>query len=170
MKFLLEGKSWPEHPQKDSIAGQNLLSQDAFVGPAVEVTEPKSEMRSTAVSVEQDPNGIDSKQPGSKLDAGKVDLLRGAINYFPNALTAVARVSELGAAKYSWKGWETVPDGINRYGAALARHLLHEPFATDDGVGGLGNDVLHAAQSAWNALARLELILKELDGKRSSNP
>lgn len=168
MKFLLEGKSWPEHPQRDSIAEQNSLLQDAFVGPAPDGTDQKSGMQSTAASVEQDPNGIDSKQPGSKLDAGKVDVLRGAINYFPNALTAVARVSELGAAKYSWKGWETVPDGINRYGAALTRHLLYEPFATDDGPGGLGRTVLHASQVAWNALARLELILKELNGKRSS--
>jgi hypothetical protein len=120
--------------------------------------------------MEQDPNGIGAKQPGSKLDAGKPDVLRGAIQYFPKALAAVARVSELGAKKYSWKGWQTVPDGITRYGAALARHLGYDDFAKDDGPGGLGANTLHAAQVAWNALARLELILKELDEQRSSNP
>lgn len=111
---------------------------------------------------EVDPAGLRPAAPGAKLDAGKVDVLRGAIQYFPNALKAIARVSELGAKKYSWKGWEKVPDGIRRYGAALVRHLVHDDaFAVDDGPGGLGAEVLHATQVAWNALARLELILKE---------
>jgi hypothetical protein len=108
---------------------------------------------------ETDPAGLSPSVSGAKLDAGKVDVLRGAIAYFPRALKAVAHVSELGARKYSWKGWESVPDGVTRYGAALTRHLLHEPKAKDDGPGGIG--VYHAAQVAWNALARLELILKE---------
>jgi hypothetical protein len=95
-----------------------------------------------------------------------VDVLRGALNYFPKALLAVAHVSELGAKKYRWKGWETVPDGVNRYGAALTRHLLCDPLSKDDGPGGIG--VLHAAQVAWNALARLELIIREEDAKNTN--
>jgi len=71
----------------------------------------------------------------------------------------------LGPKKYSWMGWKSVPDGIRRYGAALARHLVYEADARDTGAGGLGADVLHAAQVAWNALARLELIIKEEDEK-----
>jgi len=109
--------------------------------------------------LEADPNGLTPQTPGAKLDAGKVDVLRGAVLYFPEALKAVAHVSELGAAKYAWMGWRSVPDGINRYGAALLRHLMYDAFATDSGPGGLGDDVLHQAQTAWNALARLELIL-----------
>jgi hypothetical protein len=95
-----------------------------------------------------------------------VDVLRGAYRYFPKALEAVADVSQRGAAKYSWDGWRSVPDGINRYGAALARHLACPTYARDTGVGGLGPDVLHAAQVAWNALARLELILIELEEEK----
>lgn len=118
---------------------------------------------------EVDPAGLKPAQAGAKLDAGKVDVLRGAIQYFPRTLHAIARVSELGAAKYSWKGWESVPNGIRRYGAALARHLVHEEFATDDGIGGLGPEVLHATQVAWNACARLELILKEHEKKKQES-
>lgn len=107
---------------------------------------------------EKDPNGLNAKEPGSKLDAGKVEVLRGAVSYFPRALLAVARVSQFGARKYSWKGWEQVPDGIRRYGDALVRHLVDEAifgeFDKDSGE-------LHAAHEAWNSLARLELILKE---------
>lgn len=115
-----------------------------------------------ATSEEKDPNGIDAKTPGSKLDAGKSPVLQGALQYFPRALRAVSTVSNFGAQKYSWRGWESVPDGINRYGNAQARHLLDEatdgPLAPDSGL-------LHAAHGAWNALARLELILKEQEKK-----
>jgi Domain of unknown function (DUF5664) len=117
---------------------------------------------------EKDPGGLVPQAPGAKLDAGKVDVLRGAVQYFPRALHAMAKVSELGAQKYSWKGWESVPDGVRRYGAALARHLLFEPEATDDGPGGLGPEVLHASQVAWNACARLELILREKETKQTA--
>ena len=106
---------------------------------------------------ETDPNGIGAHQPGAKLDAGKVAVLRGALQYFPRAIKAVAAVSEAGAKKYSWKGWEKVDDGVNRYGDALARHLLAEetegPVDKDTGC-------LHMTQVAWNALARLELYLR----------
>lgn len=124
---------------------------------------------SVSISGESDPTGLVSTQPGAKLDAGKVDVLRGAIQYFPRALRAIARVSELGARKYSWKGWEAVPNGRQRYGAALTRHLLVEDdFSTDSGPGGLGEEVLHASQVAWNACARLELILRELEEKNAN--
>ena len=107
---------------------------------------------------ERDPNGFDLKQPGSKADDGKSPVLQGVFHYFPRALSAVAKVSLVGANKYSWKGWETVPDGINRYGNALARHILAEATEGDTDA---DTGLLHAEQQAWNALARLELILRE---------
>ena len=113
--------------------------------------------------VEVDPNGKNAKELGSKLDAGKPSVWRGLLDYFPRACFKVADVSSRGAVKYAWKGWETVPDGINRYGDALGRHILYEATEGmyDVGKGGLGPEVLHAAQVAWNAMARLELILRE---------
>jgi hypothetical protein len=39
----------------------------------------------------------------------------------------------------------------------MMRHLLQEPYTVRDEDSGL----LHAAQVAWNALARLELKLRE---------
>jgi hypothetical protein len=50
-----------------------------------------------------------------------------------------------------------VPDGINRYANALGRHIVNEAIEGDYDPEGF----LHAAQIAWNAMARLELILKE---------
>lgn len=106
---------------------------------------------------EKDPNGISPTQPGAKLDAGKAPIIRGAVKYFPRALAAVARVSLFGATKYTWNGWESVPDGVNRYSDALGRHLLGEAI---DGPTDPETGLSHAAQVAWNALARLELILR----------
>lgn len=116
--------------------------------------------------MEQDPHGKNPGEPGAKLDAGKAPLRRGALEYFPRALMAVAEVSAFGASKYAWNGWETVPDGVNRYGDAGARHIAKErlegPHDSDSGL-------LHAAHEAWNALARLELILREKEKNHDAN-
>lgn len=93
-----------------------------------------------------------------KLDGGKAPVFRGAIDYFPRAISAVAEVSAFGASKYAWKGWEGVSDGYNRYSDAMVRHLTYE------GTGEVldpDSGLLHAAHAAWNALARLELLIRE---------
>jgi hypothetical protein len=113
---------------------------------------------------ESDPTGRQPNTPGAKLDAGKAPVLRGVIQYFPRALMAVSEVSAHGAAKYTWKGWEDVPDGIERYGDALARHLVKEAMGPLDEDSGF----LHAAHAAWNALLRLELILRAQEEQTAS--
>jgi hypothetical protein len=109
---------------------------------------------------EQDPTGRDPHTPGAKLDSGKPPIVQGVIQYFPRALNAVAVVSKKGADKYCWKGWENVPDGITRYRDAMGRHILEESIEGPHDIKG-GTQVLHAAQAAWNALAVLELMLRE---------
>ena len=111
------------------------------------------------IVTEKDPNGLELETAGAKADAGKVDVTRGCLHYFPRAITAVAALSERGAQKYSWKGWASVPDGIHRYGAALGRHELRieDDFTRVDP----DTNMLEATAVAWNALARLELILRE---------
>jgi hypothetical protein len=164
MDFLLESPQFsPQRAHVGSIRELNGASNPLQGTLNFEDLSEASLKQLFSTPCETDPYRILPNQPGAKLDSGKIDVLRGTIRYFPKALEAVARVSELGARKYAWDGWRTVPDGINRYGAALARHLVYEPYARDSGAGGLGEDVLHASEVAWNALARLELILKEID-------
>jgi len=104
---------------------------------------------------DHDPNGLERHEPGAKFDAGKprIGLMIGD---FSRALVDVARVSTHGAAKYSDHGWRMVPDGVARYTDALYRHLLAE---RDGGGLDAESGLLHAAHAAWNALARLELML-----------
>jgi hypothetical protein len=104
-----------------------------------------------------DPTGRGPHELGAKLDAGKSPVYQGLLDYFPRACLAVAEVSAAGAAKYAWKGWETVPDGINRYSNALGRHIINKAIEGKYDPEGF----LHSAQIAWNALATLELELRE---------
>ncbi len=115
--------------------------------------------------MEIDPNGRNPHEKGAKLDAGKPAVFRGLFGYFPRACMSVAGVSTVGAKKYAWKGWEDVPDGINRYQDAMCRHILKEEI---EGAIDADTQLLHKAQIAWNALAALELYLRETNGTEST--
>lgn len=106
--------------------------------------------------VQKDPHGIAQHEPGAKLDSGKEPMTL-ILHAMPRALLAVGRVGAYGANKYSEGGWKHVKDGQRRYTDAMFRHMLSEGLETYDAESGL----LHAAQVAWNALARLELMLQE---------
>jgi len=118
----------------------------------------------------KDPSGKDPHEKGAKLDLGKSPIFDGVLQYFPRALRKVAQLSEWGATRYSWEGWRSVPDGFRRYSNAMGRHILAEKT---EGLYDLDakNDpkypaeILHATQVAWNALARLDLLLEELENK-----
>jgi hypothetical protein len=113
--------------------------------------------RETYGSGEKDPRGYGQHDPGAKTDEGKPDC--SLLLMFGKALRAVAGVGTFGAVKYTRGGWQEVPDGINRYTAALIRHLCDEHYEEFD----KDLPVRHAAQVAWNALARLELILRKAE-------
>lgn len=104
---------------------------------------------------DRDPYGIGVHEPGSKLDAGKPDA--SLLGYFGLALLEVAKVGTVGAKKYTRGGWKEVPDGFNRYTAAMLRHyLIEDQEEIDDDT-----KMYHCAQVAWNSLARLQYFLKE---------
>lgn len=97
---------------------------------------------------------------GVKFDDGKSPVVEGVFNYFPNALKAVAQVSEYGTNKYNVffyeRSWIKVPNGYSRYTNALGRHLLDEAINPVDEE----SKLLHAQMAAWNALARLEILMQ----------
>ena len=106
---------------------------------------------------EQDPNGINQHESGAKLDAGK-NRIHLVLSGFSNALQVVSEVGTFGAKKYTDHGWLTVPSGIDRYSDAMLRHYFKEQsgeLIDED------SEMLHAAHLAWNALARLELLLNK---------
>ena len=114
---------------------------------------------------EKDPLGKSQHEPGAKVDAGKVrmHLITGGM---ARALTEVAKVGTMGAAKYTDGGWTEVPDGFRRYEDAQQRHaaLRHMDEELDKESG-----LLHLAHEAWNALAKLDLYLRGNEPKQHLN-
>lgn len=129
------GYTWNEHVYQDCPVGET-----AFV-------EAKTEL---------DPHGKAPNTPGAKLDAGK-NRIGLVLNGFALALVEVGKVGTYGATKYTADGWKSVPNGAERYTDAMYRHLLRE--ATGEALDA-DTGLSHAAHAAWNALARLNLILE----------
>lgn len=98
--------------------------------------------------------GASSDGPGGmKYDGGKprMDLL---LSGCPNALEQVSAILTFGAQKYAAHSWQTVPQGEERYLAALLRHLTaHGKGEVNDPESGMS----HLAHAACNALFILEL-------------
>lgn len=107
-------------------------------------------------NAEHDPNGFDANKPGAKLDAGK-NRLGLVLGGFARALQAVGQVGTFGANKYTDNGWMAVPEGVDRYTDAMYRHLMAE--AQGETVDPQ-TELMHAAHTAWNALARLDLLIR----------
>lgn len=111
------------------------------------------------LAAEADPHGKDQHTPGAKVDAGKIrmHLITGGM---ARAITEVAKVGTFGAAKYSDNGWIEVPDGFRRYEDAQQRHAakrhIGETVDVDSGL-------LHLAHECWNAMAKLDLYLRNQD-------
>lgn len=106
---------------------------------------------------EADPNGLAANTPGAKLDAGKVRpaLVLGG---FARALLEVSKVGTYGATKYTENGWMEVPKGLDRYDDAKLRHWLLEKTGVECDP---DTNLAHAAHEAWNALARLDLLIRQ---------
>lgn len=109
---------------------------------------------------------------GIKSDTGKPKIWAGVIGYFPNALVEIAQASEEGVnaeSGRSWGDWTRVPDGFKRYTEAMMRHIIEEaqiceiadPHTQPD-VELIKMRIKAATAVAWNALARLELLIGDL--------
>jgi hypothetical protein len=146
-RVISTGKSAPEWPEPEA---EVPLSEAGLVFEDYHITE-------TFHPLESDPSGIDQHSAGAKLDAGKnrLGLVLGA---FSRALTCVGAVGTYGANKYTDNGWLSVERGQERYTDALYRHLMKEASGEECDP---DTNIYHAAHSAWNALARLELIIRE---------
>lgn len=80
------------------------------------------------------------------------------------AMVEIAKVGTFGAAKYTDGGWVHVPNGFQRYEDAQQRHAAYRHMGQDhDSDSGL----LHLAHEAWNAVAKLDLYLREQERNQS---
>lgn len=146
------------------VCRECLISSGPFHGvPRVESSAEEYSGAPTPEDIrrESDPDGLDAHEPGAKLDSGKIQA--GLLGLFSRALLAVAEVGTFGATKYARGGWQSVENGIERYDDAKVRHMLKGYYEDDDPDSGLS----HAAHEAWNALAKLELMLRKTEEVQS---
>lgn len=153
-------------PDKKSSSGLRIKDAEGVVHyfeetrglePAIPSDYWMNQQKQQFQNTENDPYGKSQHEPGAKLDAGKQRpaLVLGS---FSRALAAVVQIGTFGANKYTPRGWETVPNGIERYADAAGRHRLKR---------GMGEELdpdskmKHLAHEAWNVLAELELLLRE---------
>lgn len=99
----------------------------------------------------------ESPAAGRKFDGDKarVDLL---VDGCPKALMAISDVLTYGAKKYDDHNWQVVPNGPQRYKAAMMRHILaHASGESVDSETGIS----HLAHAACCVMFMLELELKK---------
>lgn len=92
--------------------------------------------------------------------ASKVPVWQGVFAYFSQALLAIAAISKFGSVKHNNGNFPTTwkDNPATTYADALGRHIMAEG---KDGLYDPESGKLHAAHAAWNAVARLELLLND---------
>lgn len=87
----------------------------------------------------------------------QVPLFTGLLKYFPDALWAVAKCSQVGYDQHGYTGpmvWDRSKSSDEQ--DALMRHMIESGRIDDDGI-------RHSAKVAWRALAMLQKELEQHD-------
>ncbi len=95
--------------------------------------------------------------PSCPADRKRIPLTTGLLDYFPDALIAVAQCSQIGNEQHNPGAllhWDRSKSGDEA--DALMRHLLQRGSVDTDGV-------LHTTKVAWRALA---LLQKEIESMK----
>jgi hypothetical protein len=81
-------------------------------------------------------------------------LYRGLVVYFPNALAAVAHLSNAASTQHGHEVIHWDKTKSTDHLDCMLRHLLESGTTDDDGI-------LHDVKVAWRALAHLEILLEK---------
>ena len=103
----------------------------------------------------------DATKEGRKVGKVRMDLV---MQDMPRAIEALARVMTWALDEKGDKesDWLHVPDAINKYSGGMHRHDNKEKRGQEfDEESGLE----HAIHTAWNAMARVELILRKKEAQ-----
>ena len=100
--------------------------------------------------------GIEFNNEGVEFTRKQTPVFSGVLNYFPDAIKEVAKVSYVGNEQHNPNQplhWDRSKSGDEL--DALSRHLLEAGTIDTDGI-------RHSAKVAWRALANLQ---KELENE-----
>jgi len=140
--------------------GNELVLGD-LVGAVQDVDRPSPQednflaLRKMFNSMERDPSGKPPREgEGAKNDDGKISMR--LIQQFDLALAGVCDVGTFGNTKYAFGSWRYVENGFDRYSDAMFGHFLKENQEHKC----IHTRLLHMAQGAWCALARLQFYIE----------
>lgn len=99
---------------------------------------------------------MQQRLPSDSAERKQIPMVEGLLDYFPDALAAVSRVSHKGNQKHNpgqdlhWSRGKSTD-----HADCIARHLLDRGLLDDDGE-------LHEVHLAWRALALAQEALEAL--------
>lgn len=96
-------------------------------------------------------------------------ILSGVLQYFPDAVADVARLSKLGNEKHNpGQAMHWAREKSTDHGDCIIRHTITaEELDYDFGP---GNEILHATAAAWRALANLQTIIEKMRAEGKTYP
>ena len=115
----------------------------------------------SAITLAKDPFLHQENIKDMKFDQGK---LLAAIPFedFPDAIKELIKVCTFGAQKYARSSWKDVPNGMQRYNDARARHFIDVKLGiTSEKETDEESNIDHLAHEAWNCLALLQLKIEQ---------
>jgi hypothetical protein len=107
-------------------------------------------------AVNADEKAAAEAKSGKKHDHRK-PRMHLLFNDMSDALLEIGKVATYGANKYTDRGWRDVENNYERYSSAGYRHQLEDSY--EGGELDEESGFLHAAHAAWNAIAKLQIIL-----------
>lgn len=146
----------PVAKQGDSHRAENPPFKIAADG--VKLWRSKDGSYSPSGFMDDGPNELSATLPADAKARKKVSLATGLLDYFPDALCAVAELSRIGNDQHNpgkplhWDRSKSSDEAD-----ALMRHLIERDGVDSDGV-------LHAVKVAWRGLA---LAQKKIEAMRS---
>jgi uncharacterized protein YpiB (UPF0302 family) len=100
----------------------------------------------------------------SSEERKKHPIARGVLDYFPDAIAAVANVSFVGNQQHNpGEEMHWAREKSSDHADCVMRHLSSRGTMDDD-------DIRHSAKAAWRALALLQLEIEQEMSKSLSDP
>lgn len=149
-------------PAKFCKCGNVLaIAESVAAGVCINCRRAAGQAASLPDAVFSEVSKADATKEGRKIGKVRMDLV---MQDMPRAIEALARVMTwaLDEKGYKESDWLQVPDAINKYSGGMHRHDNKEKRGQEfDEESGLE----HAIHTAWNAMARVELILRKKEAQ-----
>lgn len=130
---------------------------DSVVVPSLEYLRQLNKQGTTSQTVYTEPKGENPKPLTTDKAARKgMPICTGVLDYFPDALADVARLSKIGNDQHNpGQPMHWAREKSTDHADCILRHQIDRELVDEDGV-------LHATKVAWRALAQAQVLIEKL--------